>query len=205
MPSITSPLSLYEGLLTLATPSERAAIINAGPRENLDNNLFFGTDETVESAHAAYDAIKAIVSRVSGDRTLRITGIDSRAMPPRREIVEAEVMLTGRLMWEGPSGVESKLQLEWTNPTGRIINLRVEPAEQPAMNVPLSMSPPGRLAPGERIDDTERLRRMQEFIDTGLPPKTAARHVAVEMPSPPTGEASLTTRLVRKFKLRVKT
>jgi hypothetical protein len=183
------------------TAPERDAIIKGGPREKLDHNCVFGTDDELTNAQAAYDAIKTILSRIGADSGLRITGIDSRSMPPKRESVDAEVVLTGRLMWEGTSGVQCKLQLEWASPTIYIINLRIEPVEQPSA-APLSMSPSARLSPGERIDDGARLHQMQEHIDNGLTPKAAARAAARAMPDPPTNEDSLTSRLARKFRQR---
>ena len=205
MPPITSPLPIYEALLRLATPAERDAILAGGPRKALDNNLVFGDEADHLAAQAAYKAMGRVISRVKQDPTLRFIGIDARVTPPRREPIEGEVVLTGRLMWQGPNGVESVLQLEWTHPTVRLIDVRVEPVVQPSVDVPPSMAPSARLSGSERIDDTERLRRMQRYIDEeGLPPKTAARRVAAEMPSPPTGEDSLVVRLARKFKERAR-
>lgn len=203
MPPITSPLPIYEALLQLATPAERDAIVAGGPRKALDHNLVFGEEADHLAAQAAYKAIEQVIARVKEDRTLRFTGLDARVTPPRREPIDGEVVLTGRLMWQGPNGVESVLQLEWTHPTVRLIDVRVEPIARPASDALPPMSPSARLSGAERIDDTERLRLMQRYIDAdGLTPKTAARRVAAEMPNPPTGEDSLAVRLVRKFRRR---
>jgi hypothetical protein len=202
MSLITAPTSLYDAFLTLATPQERDAIINGGPRQHLHHILAFGTQEQFDNASAAYGAIRTIIARIGADKTLRIVGIDSRMMPPKWEIVDAEVVLTGRLMWEGDNGVQSKLQMEWMSPPIYIANLRIEPVEQ-ASNAALVMAPSAQLAPGERKDDTERLRLMQKGMDDGLPPKTAARGAARALPDPPTGEENVASRLVRKFKKRL--
>jgi hypothetical protein len=197
---ITKPMPIYDALLALATADEREAIINGGPKEHLYHVLAFGSPKESDAASAAYAAIKAVLSRIGADPHLLIRGIDSRMMPPKREIVDAEVVLTGRLMFEG-DGIEGKVQLEWLNPPIYIVGLRIEPVEQP-LAVPLVMKPSDRLPPGEVKDDTARLHRMQVELDNGLPPKAAARAAARAMPDPPTSEESLTSRLVRRFKKR---
>ncbi len=202
MSAITRPYPIYEGLLLLATPEERDAIIRAGARENIDHNRAFGVEPAYRAAEAAYACILAIITRLKTEPTVRITGIDPRLMPPKRDTIEVEVVLTGRLMWEGRGGIDSRLLLEWSNPKVSIINLRIEHAEQLASTPLLSMSSSSRLNANERKNDTERLHEMQRLIDSGLPPKTAARRISATMPDPPTSEDSLATRLVRKFNNR---
>jgi hypothetical protein len=85
MSAITRPVPIYEGLLQLATPDEREAITCAGAREELDNNRAFGDDASYRNAETAYASIKAIITRLNSDLTVRITGIDSRLMPPKRD------------------------------------------------------------------------------------------------------------------------
>jgi hypothetical protein len=204
MQPITTTMSLYDGLLALADAAERDAILAAGPRQSIDNNRVFVGGSEGERACAAYAAIKAILSRTQGDPTFRYTGIDSRSAPPTRAVILTELMLSGRLMWEGPHGERSKLQLNWLHPPIYIIDIYVEPVSHGTVAASLVLAKAPQLQPGERIDDTARLQRMQELIDTGLPTKTAARRTVIEMPSPPSGDDSVVTRLVRKFRNRTK-
>jgi hypothetical protein len=200
MPKRDPPLPIYDGLLQLATNAERACLLAGGHRKLLDHNRVFEPDPAASAAEAAYKAINDILQRLSGNPSMQITGIDSRMMPPARTTVPVETVRTGRLMWEGPEGIRSCLILDWCNPTVHIIDLQIEPTNQQATAPLTTMSGPTHLAPGERMDDNERLLLMQKYIsENNLLPKSAARRVAIEMPSPPTGEESLVTRLVRKF------
>jgi hypothetical protein len=200
--SILAPMPIYEGLLAVATATERQIIVAAGPRELLDNNRMFGSDPDYRAAIAAYDAMTGILTRITSATELCITGIDPRAMPPRREPLDPAIVLHGILLWEGPEGCMSKLLLAFLHPVIHIADLRIEPTERRAAALLPVMSPPTRFSPTERIDDDTRLRRMQEHIDEGVRPKSAARRVAAEMPNPPTSEDSVAARLVRKFKQR---
>jgi hypothetical protein len=199
MSPITHSVPIYEGLLALAAPEEREALIQSGVRQR-PRTPIYESDEDTKRANAGYRTVRVILARAVNDGTLRFTGIDPRATPPRRQNIEGEVVLTGRLRWSKRPGVESTLDLSWTNPSVVIVNLRIEPKEESRAESQAPMSPPKRLSPGERIDDSTRLHRMQEIIDEGNQPKTAARRAAVEMPSPHTSEDSLVTRLMRKFK-----
>jgi hypothetical protein len=203
MAEITAPVPIYKGLLVLASPSERETILKGGPREHLFNEATF-LGERHDDATAAYVAIKAILTRLVSDRSLRVTAIDERSIPPKREVIEGEVILTSRLSWTRRDGVESSLLFEWANAKATIINLRIEAVEQPQAGAPGSMSSSSRLGPGERIDDTERLALMQKLIHDGHLAKTAARRAAADQPYPHCAEASTVSRLVKKFNKRKK-
>ena len=77
--------------------------------------------------------------------------------------------------------------MNWLHPPIYIIDIYVEPVSHGTVAASLVLAKAPQLQPGERIDDTARLQRMQELIDTGLPTKTAARRTVIEMPSPPAG------------------
>jgi hypothetical protein len=126
-PPIINPIPIYEGLLALATEAERQVILASGPREWLDNNLVFGAPADHEAAAAAYDAIKAILSRITSGDQFCVTGIDPRGIPPTRTPLEPSLVLHGRLLWEGPGGCMSKLLVMFLEATLHIGDLRIEP------------------------------------------------------------------------------
>jgi hypothetical protein len=106
---ITTPTPLYEGLLALATPSEREIILAAGPREWLDDYRRFEFHPFSVAAIAAYQAIASILTRVTSGTELCVTGIDPRATPPRRAPIDPSLLLHGYFQWIGPGGCMSKL------------------------------------------------------------------------------------------------
>src|ERR1019366_4611970 len=197
-------MPIYEGLLAAANASERDIILAAGPRQVLDDNLVFCNGPERDRAIAAADAIKSILNRITGGIELCVTGIDPRGIPPRREVLDPSLIQHGRLLWEGRDGFLSKLLLHYLNPVIHITDLRIEPTGHSAEPSQPVMPRSASLLPLERIDDTSRLRRMQELIDQGNPPKTSARKALAEEPYPYAEEESSVTRLVRKFNERVK-
>jgi hypothetical protein len=200
MSAISVPVSLYDGLLMIATPTERTTILAGGPRKRLDHAWAFAEDhDEWMRVRAAHDAIQSVLLRMHFDPTLCITGIDSRVSPPKREVIENEVVRAGRLRWEGAEGQRSILHIKDLGPHARIIDLRIEPVRQLA-HAPSSPPPASSgLRRGERRLDTDRLALMREHIAAGHPRKTAARMAAAALPDPHTSEESLTSRLIRKF------
>jgi hypothetical protein len=197
---ISAPMPIYEAMLALATASERQAILAGGPRELLDNDRMFGREADHDAAMSAFGAMKSILTRITACTDLCVTGIDPRAMPPRREPIDPSVVLYGLLMWEGPGGCMSKLLLAFLHPAVHIGDLRIEPTGQPSPTVQPVMSRSTRLTQGERIDDTSRLALMQGFIiDQADTPNAAARKAAVSEPYRHSTEDSTVKRLVRKF------
>lgn len=95
---ITTPAPIYEAMLVLATATERQIILAAGPRELLDNSRTFGGDPDHRAAIAAFEAMTSILTRVTSGTELCVTGIDPRAMPPRREPLEPFIVLHGLLL-----------------------------------------------------------------------------------------------------------
>jgi hypothetical protein len=198
MSKVTRATALYDAVLMLATPSEQTIIRAGEPREHLDMSRLGMGPTDADLASDAYAAIKGVIQRIGADPGLRITALDQRLGHAQRSPVEVEQVVRGRLTWSGPGGIDCTLRLEWASPAIVLASLMVEPVHK-APTAPIAMSRSSRLAAGERIDDMERLQRMQELIDEGRPPKTAARLAARELPHPRTTEESTTKRLTRKF------
>ena len=205
LPQITEPMPIYDALLLLATAEERATIIDAGPREWLDDRRTFCGGAEHDAAMAAFEAIKAILARVTMTGSgLRVTGIDPRMMPPCRVTLDRDTVRLGTLRWESKEGYISKLMLMFLHPIIHLGDLRIEPTnDRTETRAPVKMSQSPKLDDGERLDDTERLILMQQFIDQGMRPKTAARNAAVEKPYPHSTEDATVTRLCRKFRKRL--
>jgi hypothetical protein len=201
---ITTPTPIYDALLTLATASERQAILAAGPREWLGTYRRFPGNIHHAAAIAAYEAMASILTSVTSGTELCVTGIDPRAIPPRREPLDPSLLLYGGLEWIGPEGCMSMLVIGYIQPPLHITDLRIEPTSRPSATALPEMSHSTRLKPGERIDDTSRLALMQRFIDQGDTPNGAARKAAEAEPYPHSREDSTVKRLTRKFKDRAR-
>ena len=168
---ITTPTPVYEGMLALATTSEREIILAGGPRELLDDHRMFGYAADHDAAMAAFDAMKGILTRVTSGTELCVTGIDPRMMPPRRERLDPGSSCTAFSCGKGRSGCMSRLLLAFLYPVIHIGDLRIEPTGREPYRAPAKMSRSTRLKPGERIDDASRLILMQRFIDQGETPR----------------------------------
>ena len=94
---ISAPMPIYEGLLALATASERQAILAGGPRELARQYRMFPGKSDHAATMSAYDAMASILIRVTAGTDLCVTGIDPRAIPPRREPIDPSVILYGGL------------------------------------------------------------------------------------------------------------
>ncbi len=198
MSAITTRVPIYEGLLALATSSERADIVAGGPQEQLDNGRWQGVPE----AERAYAAINAVLARIAKCTDLVMTGIYDGQLPVRREILDPTCYVGTRLLWERPGGGEGILFLDNRSTRIRIDHIMIEPAAATAPSpTPIpTMAPPATLQKGERVNDNERLRRMQELMDIGMLPTTAAKRVAADVPL--TSFEADVKRLMRKFKKR---
>jgi hypothetical protein len=96
--------------------------------------------------------------------------------------------------------------LHWNpHPTLRLNDIKIAPAPSAPAGVlsadrMTAMSPPRLLQPGERIEDNNRLRLMQKYIDGGHRPKTAARLAAEADPSKWSSPDATVKRLTRRYK-----
>jgi hypothetical protein len=204
LPPITAPTPIYEAMITLATVTERRIILAAGPREWLGTYRRFPGNLHHAATIAAYEAMASILTRVTSGTELCVTGIDPRAIPPRREPLDPSLLLHGGLEWIGPEGRMSKLVIGYIQPPLHITDLRIEPTTRASAPALPEMSRSTRLKQGERIDDTARLAFMQRFIDQGDTPNGAARKAAEAEPYPHSTEGSTVKRLTRKFKDRAR-
>lgn len=201
MSKLPAPTPIYDALLTLATPSEREAIIEGGEAAWLSPNLRYGNQR--DRARRAYEAIGAIVERVIDDVSLKVTGIDTRQIPARRAEIDSALLRSGHLRWVDNGTVDSQLQFDWGgDDLIKITALLVEPDVVATTTTNFIMKRSPNLNGRERKDDTARLLRMQQMIDSGMQPGTAAARVAAELPVKGTSDDSLIRRLTRKFKQR---
>jgi hypothetical protein len=198
MAAITKAMPIYDAILALATDDERVEILAAGDRWELDDKSW-GSD--MDQATRALAVIKEVLARASERSDLRFTGIN-RALAMARGPVDAEDVVTGRLIWDRPDGRTSKLFLDSCTPTIRIDNLQVEPLSSVAIAAPPAIAKlPAEQLRRERIDDSARLAEMLKYYQLPMLRQQAAKRVVQNMPGCRTTqqEDTIVKRLMRKF------
>jgi hypothetical protein len=206
MSKIERPTPIYDALMILADSSEKQNIIEGGEKEWLYPRLLYGDGfDGKKRARAAYSAIFEIVKRLNESQTLKVTGIRLGSPKLERSDIEKSLVLNGDLMWPSDRQFDSELRIDVGEEEPiRFIEVQVEPVAGSSPVTSTRFEGPQTLSGAERRDDSARLERMSEIIRQGNPVNTAARQVAAAMPDKNTSETSLTARLSRKYKSRMR-
>lgn len=199
-------MDLWEAIWLHADAGERAKIMEGPPREYIDaqRHGYTSCPDIERRAKASYAAIMQVLKRLADNPhyhfSARAVSDDAQQAPHLR--LEAGYLVAGRVSWQGPGGIRSRLLLDWTEPQELYVDIML--VESVDRDIPLAA--PRRINGGRSIDDTVRLRGIERRVKEGATVEQAARDVILndpELAGKREKEADV-KRIARKYRARIR-